>query len=81
MKCCRKCAYRHGSLERKDEWAWLMLQEDRDGNQMEFYCHESAPGHYMEVKDDRPRWRECAGWRHTKHLPFQTLMRRTALDE
>jgi len=57
-----------------------MLQEDRGDNQLVFYCHESAPGHPMEVKDGRPRWRECVGWQYTKHLPFQTLMRRTALD-
>lgn len=79
-KCCKKCAYRHGSPERTDDWGWLFLHEGHAEATVPFYCHESAPGHYQEVKDNRPRWRVCAGYAATRGIPIMTLMRRTALD-
>lgn len=81
-KCCKKCMYRHGSPERRDQWTWLFYQdEDRNENRTVMYCHESVPDHYQEEKDGSPRWRMCNGWLATKHLPMKTLMRRTKLDE
>lgn len=80
-KCCKKCAYRHGSPERADEWGWLNLNELHEEMQLPFYCHESVPGHRQEAKDDRPRWRLCAGWKATRNMPVMKLMRRTALDQ
>lgn len=80
-KCCKKCAFRHGSPERRDDWGWLFMQESFRENGHPFYCHESAPGHYQEVKDGRPRMRLCAGFEATRAMPLMKLMRRTALDE
>lgn len=79
-KCCKKCAYRHGSPERANDWGWLFLNEDHANYGVTFYCHESVPGHSQEVKDDRPRMRVCAGWQATRGVPIMTMMRRTALD-
>ena len=60
-KCCRKCAFRPGSPERSDPYAWMHLREGWDEG-LSFVCHESVPGHRQEIADDRPRMRICAGW-------------------
>lgn len=61
-KRCRKCACNPNSPERADVYGWCFLKEGWQENGAPFYCHESVPGHFQEVKDRRPRWRLCAGW-------------------
>jgi hypothetical protein len=76
-KCCSKCAFRAGSPERSDPWQWMRMAEaSADGDT--FYCHESVPNHPLEVVDDRPRFRVCAGraaldGKDFLHLGFQNV--------
>lgn len=73
-KCCSKCACRQGSPEREAPWGWMRLVEGWEECGAVFYCHESVPGHYQEVKDERPRWRLCSGFlAHMKSLTTQHL--------
>lgn len=73
-KCCRDCAFRHGSRERSDPWAWMRYVEAWT-NGGRFICHESVLGHPLEVRDGSPRNRLCAGWAATHGLPADALMR------
>jgi hypothetical protein len=79
-KCCGKCAFKKGSQETEDGYQWIGLTEAwRDG--ATFYCHESVPGHYQEVADDRPRWRTCAGWEAHRKTQFRNAMKRIGINE
>lgn len=78
-KCCQKCAFRAGSPERNDSWAWLKIAEGAEYDQT-FFCHESIPGHTQEVVDSRTRFRVCAGRAATDgksiiHLCFAAVRR------
>jgi hypothetical protein len=85
-KCCGECAFRAGSPEREDQWAWLKIAEGAEDDQT-FFCHESIPGHYGEVVDHRSRFRVCAGRAATEgksiiHLCFDAVRRdRVKYDE
>lgn len=74
-KPCNDCAFRRGSTERADGYAWANLQDRlHDGGQ--FYCHKGVPftlpknGLEIEFeyprgpdgKLDRERLRLCAGY-------------------
>lgn len=79
-KCCGKCAFRPGSEEREDGYAWISLAEKwKEGTP--FYCHESVPGHRQEVQDDRPRWRTCAGWEAHRRTAFANALKPIGLGE
>mgnify|MGYP007089705205 FL=1 len=73
-KCCAHCACRRRSPERQDVWGWIRLIESWDEWQP-FFCHESIPGHSMEVVDDRPRYRVCAGYLALRDAPTKAQMR------
>lgn len=73
-KCCGKCAFRPGSQERGDPYGLVMRVEDWQRG-LPFYCHESVPGHYQEERDDRPRWRGCAGWAAHRETGFKNAIR------
>lgn len=72
-KCCAKCAFRSGSPERTDPYAWMRLVEAWTEDGVPFGCHESAPGHPGEVQDGSPRYRLCRGYVATRHLPPERL--------
>lgn len=74
-KCCAKCAFRHGSRERSDPYAWMRLVEGWTEEGIVFVCHESVSGHPGERCDGRPRDRVCAGFEATRGLSVGRLMR------
>ena len=77
-KMCAKCAFKKGSPERKDEYGFAHLIDGWE-NGVAFYCHESVPNHYQEVRDGTPRWRLCAGYlAHIEKLESKNAKKNTA---
>lgn len=75
-KCCAHCACRRRSPERSDAFGWMRIVESWEYGEP-FFCHESIPGHSMEVVDDRPRYRVCAGYLALRDAPPSAQQRHT----
>jgi hypothetical protein len=74
-KACDDCAFRRGSTERADGYAWAQLQDSLEAGG-QFFCHKGVPftlpkdgeqiefeyPHGADGKPDRSRLRTCAGY-------------------
>jgi hypothetical protein len=78
-KCCGKCAFRAGSPERADPYAWLNLAQGLAEGRGVFLCHESVPGHRQQVPGTDLR--VCAGFHALNDKPIATWMRLAGMRE
>ena len=71
-KCCGKCAFREGSLERCEPIEWEQSAEAWADGQL-FLCHEGIPGHPQQIAGEQLS--VCAGWKALEGKPLDDWLR------